>query len=135
MQQKVEIYTAWFNNNLWTAATDFADTLAGYISLAADFVPKWEIKAALTALPYATSALNDFSGRYISPKGGLIMLLYDWSINLASGLLGKNTSMCDSILEAIMGTVFGEIFDFFGEKSAINYAYNWYLISCKLGRR
>lgn len=130
MQKKVEIYTIWFDHKIWTASTDFANTLAGYVSTVGSLIPcaNSKITAALITLPYVTSALKDFSGRYISPKGGLFMMVYDLSTNLASSLLGKNTSLENPILETITSTAFGKIFEIFGYQAAMNYAYNWYLM-------
>lgn len=66
---------------------------SGVISLVADFVPIWQVRAALKALPYATSAINNFSGRYLSVKGGLIMTLYDWFVNFTVDLGALGASM------------------------------------------
>lgn len=56
------------------------------------------------------------------------MTLYDWLINVTTGLLGKNISQGDSILEVIMNSIFGKAFDLLGRNAAEKYAYNWYLL-------
>lgn len=129
MQKKTDLYRDWFDSpySFWTAATKVADDVAGWVSLAADFVPDLEIKAALTVLPYATSGLNDFSGRYLSPKGGTIMTVYDWVINATGSVFAKNNSLNEKAFEVILDMGFGKVFDLLGKNSAENYAYNWYL--------
>ena len=91
------------------------------------FVPEAKVKAALIALPYATSALSDFSGRYLSIKGGLIMLAYDWYINATTGITAIGASGGSHMIESILNILFGKFFDKFTAGNVEDYAYNWYL--------
>lgn len=127
MKVKTKAYKEWFDHTVWTAATDFANQIGEYISLAADFVTIWQVRAALKALPYATSAINNFSGRYLSVKGGLIMTLYDWFVNFTVDLGALGASMGNVFLEILLNLGFNKIFEVFAEDSVENYAYNWYL--------
>lgn len=129
MQKKADLYKKWFDDakNLWTASTRFAKDISGYISLIADFIPVWQVKTALKLLPYATSALSDFSGRYLSPKGGLIMLAYDWFVNGSTSMASLGGSGGNKIFEAILNIIIGNYFDIFASGNAEEYAYNWYL--------
>lgn len=125
---KTKLYTKWFNDfNKFTKITDRINAATGFISSFSSFVP-WDIgKAILTALPFVTSAVNDFSGRYFSAKGAFIMLGYDWLISISSSLGAVGISSENKIAEALIGLFFGEFFDLFGKENAQNDAYNWYL--------
>lgn len=125
---KTKLYTKWFNDfNKFTKITDRINTATGFISSFSSFVP-WDIgKAILTALPFVTSAVNDFSGRYFSAKGAFIMLGYDWLIGVSSSLGAVGISGENKYVEALIGLFFGKFFDLFGKENAQNDAYNWYL--------
>ena len=125
---KTKLYTKWFNDfNKFTKITDRINAATGFISSFSSFVP-WDIgKAILTTLPFVTSAVNDFSGRYFSAKGAFIMLGYDWLISISSSLGAVGISSENKIAEALIGLFFGEFFDLFGKENAQNDAYNWYL--------
>lgn len=125
---KTKLYTKWFNDfNKFTKITDRINIATGFISSFSSFVP-WDIgKAILTALPFVTSAVNDFSGRYFSAKGAFIMLGYDWLIGVSSSLGAVGISGENKYVEAIIGALFGEFLDYFGRDNAQNDAYNWYL--------
>lgn len=125
---KTKLYTKWFNDfNKFTKITDRINAATGFISSFSSFVP-WDIgKAILTALPFVTSAVNDFSGRYFSAKGAFIMLGYDWLFGVSSSLSAVGISGENKIAEAIIGALFGKFLDYFGRDNAENDAYNWYL--------
>ena len=134
-KKKAQLYKKWFDtfddwnkpDILWTASTKFAKNISGFISLLSTFVPEAKVKAALIALPYATSALSDFSGRYLSIKGGLIMLAYDWYINATTGITAIGASGGSHMIESILNILFGKFFDKFTAGNVEDYAYNWYL--------
>lgn len=125
---KTKLYTKWFNDfNKFTKITYRINIATGFISSFSSFVP-WDIgKAILTALPFVTSAVNDFSGRYFSAKGAFIMLGYDWLISISSSLGAVGISGENKYVEAIIGALFGKFLDYFGRDNAQNDAYNWYL--------
>lgn len=125
---KTRLYKKWFNEgNLFTGTINIINTSAGYISSISSFVP-WDIgKVILTALPFVTSAVNDFSGRYFSTKGAFIMLGYDCLIGVSSLLGAVGISGENKYAEALVELIFGKFFDLFGKENAENEAYNWYL--------
>ena len=133
MQQKANLYTEWFDKvNISTKIIDRVNKGANYISWFSTYIPEPTTKTIVTVLPFFTSAVKDFSGKYISTKGSAIMLGYDWLI-YSAGLLG---AVCGSggkkFGEFFLNMVFSKFFDKFALDNAEYYAYNWYLMEGKL---
>ena len=134
-KKKAQLYKEWFDtfddwnktDILWTASTKFAKNISGFISLLSTFATDAKVKAALITLPYVTSALSDLSGRYLSTKGGLIVLAYDWYINSTIGITAVGASGGSQVIESILNVLFGNLFDKFAGGNVEDYAYNWYL--------
>lgn len=106
--------------------------MSGYISFFAGFFEKLfpvEVRAAFTALPYATALLDDYSGRYLSPMGAFIMAMSDLVINGMIDGIGVSIS---NVTNQIFGNVFsfalGEIYASKPRNYLEFLAYNWYLI-------
>lgn len=125
---KTRLYKKWFNEgNLFTGTINILNTSAGYISSISSFIPEKTSRIVLTVLPFVTSSINDFSGRYFSAKGAFMMLGYDWLIGVSSSLGAVGISSENKIAEALIGLIFGKFFDVFGKENVENDAYNWYL--------
>ena len=80
---KVDLFGRAFDEGLidiQIAAKSFASDISGWISsfggALGDYLPD-EVSNALFLLPYITDLLNDYSGRYLSPIGALIMASFD----------------------------------------------------------
>ena len=85
---------------------------------------------ALFLLPYITDLLNDYSGRYLSPIGALIMASFD----IFMGLLIDGTGL---LLEIFVSPVVAGLFtasaDWLYDIESVRYkaeylAYNWYYL-------
>lgn len=128
-KEKTKLYREWFDGfNKWTAATGIANTIAGVLSGISDFVPKTEIKVALKVLPAITTLLKNFSGRYLSIQGSLIMTLSDLTIGGVASIAGLSASGGAKIFDSIFSVVFGELLDKWSKDCTENAAYNWYLL-------
>lgn len=128
-KEKTKLYREWFDGfNKWTAATDIANTIAGALSDISDFVPKTEIKVALKVLPAITTLLKNFSGRYLSIQGSLIMTLSDLSLDGVASIAGLSASGGVKIFDSIFSAVFGELLNDWAKDTTEDAAYNWYLL-------
>ena len=128
-KEKTKLYKEWFNGfNYWTAATDIANTIAGALSGISDFVPKTEIKVALKVLPAITTLLKNFSGRYLSIQGSLIMTLSDLTMGGVASIAGLSASGGVKIFDSIFSAVFGVLLNDWAKDTTEGAAYNWYLL-------
>ncbi len=127
-KEKTKLYKEWFNGfNYWTAATDIANTIAGVLSGFSDFIPKAEIKAAFEVLPVITVLLKNFSGRYLSIQGALIMTISDLSLDGVASIAGLSLSSVLGKFESLITSIFGVALSKWTEERTENAAYNWYL--------
>lgn len=128
MQNKAHLYKEWFDKcNKFTKATGTINKVASFVSGFSTHIPNSKIKIFCGALPYFTTAINDFSGRYISVKGSAYMLGYDW-LTYSAGFIGSvGASGGNKKLETFFSFGFTEFFEVFGLNNAEYMAYNWYL--------
>ncbi len=135
LQKKVNFYREAFDKGIvkyWTPVNNSASKAAGWISTIAGIfnkLPK-NISMSTTALPYLTFVIDDTSGRYISPVGSAIMLLFDGLIN---GIIDIGSAIVSGVASPIAGvaisTILNEFVSFLGTREkAEYYAYNWYYL-------
>ena len=133
---KVDLFGRAFDEGLidiQIAAKSFASNISGWVSsfggALGEYLPD-EVSNALFLLPYITDLLNDYSGRYLSPIGALIMASFD----IFMGLLIDGTGL---LLEVFVSPVVAGLFtasaDWLYDIESVRYkaeylAYNWYYL-------
>ncbi len=133
---KVDLFGRAFDEGLidiQIAAKSFASNISGWVSsfggALGEYLPD-EVSNALFLLPYITDLLNDYSGRYLSPIGALIMASFD----IFLGLLIDGTGL---LLEVFVSPVVASLFtasaDWLYDIESVRYkaeylAYNWYYL-------
>lgn len=129
MQQKVDLYTEWFEKvNKPTRIIDKINKVTNGISWLSSLIPEPVTKTIVSVLPFFTTAVKDFSGKYISTKGSALMLGHDWLI-YSAGLLGAvGGSGGKKLVEGALNFTISKFFDIFALHNAEYYAYNWYLL-------
>ncbi len=135
LQKKVNFYREAFDKGIvkyWTSVNNSASNAAGWISTIAGIFNKSpkNISMSTTALPYLTFVIDDTSGRYISPFGTAVMLLFDGLIN---GIIDIGSAIVSGVASPIVGvatsTILNAYVSFLGTREKAEYfAYNWYYL-------
>ena len=134
LQLKVDLYREAFDKGIiksWTSENSKASSTASWLSSIASLfdkiIPK-NISKGIAALPYFPAAIDDLSGRYITPVGAFIMLLFD---GITNGTIDVGSAVISAFSSPIVGTIvsalFGAILGVLDTRSKAEFiAYNWW---------
>lgn len=136
LQLKVNLFKEAFDKGIikwWTSEDKKANNTAGWISTLFGIFDKIlpsNISMSTTALPYITSLIDDTSGRYISPVGTVIMVLFDVIIN---GIIDVGSSIIAAVASPLVGALASVLLSAFVDglgtrDKAEHIAYNWYYL-------
>ncbi len=132
LQKKVDIYRQYFDSLVDTGAKDFVADKSGFIATILGMIPNLSIEtsSALNILPYITALINDYSGRYISTKGSLIMALFDIT---TGGLIDSGALALEAFgmpeIGIIFATIAEDLYNVDKIRSKAEFiAYNWFYL-------
>ncbi len=135
-QKKVDLYKKAFDKGIikpWTSENKKITSTAGWIATISSFfdglLPK-KTSTAISLLPYITIMIDDTSGRYISPIGTAIMLLFD---GITNGIVDIGSTIISTVAKPIVGVLssllLNNLLEILGTRDKAEYiAYNWYYI-------
>ena len=140
LEKKVYIYTEAFNKGIvkfWTSVNEAAINFSNWLSKIFDSFGETlrRLSTSFSILPYITTLIDDISGRYLSPKGSVIMLLFDFFIN---GIIDVGSVIVSSVASPIAGVFTSSALEYFASKlgtreKAEFYAYNWFYFPILFG--